>query len=63
MKIEINSNIDWVPITFIIALLLFFVLCFSNIIAGQNQETQLKQQTIQKAIERGWTTEQVQKLR
>ena len=59
MKIEINSNIDWTPVAFFAAVLLFFVVVFY----GLNRETQLKQQTIQKAIERGWTTEQVQKLR
>ena len=58
MKIEINSNIDWVPIALFIAILLFFVAMYQGI----NHETQLKQQTIQKAIERGWTIEQVQKL-
>jgi hypothetical protein len=59
MKIEINSNIDWTPIALFVAILLFFTIMFYGI----NYETQLKQQTMQKAIERGWTIEQVQKLR
>ncbi len=59
MKIEINSNIDWVPISFLMAVVLFFLLSFGALAL----KVQSEQQTIQKAIERGWTIEQVQKLR
>lgn len=59
MKIDINSNIDWVAIIFIIAIFLFFV----TMNMGETQKVQSRQQTIQKAIERGWTIEQAQKLK
>ena len=59
MKIEINSNIDWTPVAFFVAVLLFFMAMFCAL----DHDTQLKQLTKQKAIERGWSIEQVQKLR
>lgn len=59
MKIEINSNIDWTPIALFVAILLGFMGMFY----GLNQEAKLKQQTKQIAIERGWTIEQVEKLK
>lgn len=58
MKIEINSNIDWPAIAVIITILIIFV----TLLSGLNHEKQIREQTIQKAIEKGWTIEQVQKL-
>ena len=59
MNIEINSDIDWVPIVFLIAAVIIAVFVFWTI----DKETQAKEHTRQIAIEQGWTQEQVKALK